>query len=201
MPLSKIRANAPEKSEDLDFKPTGDLVAFVTFTQRKEGTKYVIAGSIDAPDKTMAIIYAKEHYGQDQECVSLWLFPKKAIAGTHADHPTSNEEGPVRGFTIFSQKQSGDLHIEAGSVEACHSEEALAKAKTQLENAANLHSIWVVDAEYISSTEEGEMIWRNTDQTYRLARGYSKAVRTKWEAIRAAREVDEYQAEDLKESF
>ena len=45
------------------------------------------------------------------------------------------------------------------------------------------------------------MIWRSTDQSYRLAKGYSKIVRQKWDAIRASKDVDEYQKEDLKDTF
>ena len=107
----------------------------------------------------------------------------------------------MRRFQVFTQKRSGDLLTEAGTVQAPHSENALQAARQMLDDADALHCIWIVDWDDIIATNEGEMIWRNTDQTYRLARGYSKDVRRKWEAIRAAREVDEYQSEDLKEMF
>ena len=201
MSLSSRRANAPVRTDELETPAVGDLTAYVTFTQRRAGDPHVIAGCIDAPDDSMALIFAKEHYGQDQECVSIWMFPIKAIAGTHADHPTSSEAGPVRKFQIFTQKQSGDPHTESGTVEAPHSAGALQKAKQIAPDADAMHCIWIIDFNDITATQDGEMIWRHTDQTYRLARGYSKDVREKWEAIRAAREVDEYQAEDLKEMF
>ncbi len=201
MPVSKIRTNAPMKTEDLDVPHVGDMTAYVIFTQKREQDIHLLAGYLEAADVPMAMLFAKEHYGQDQECVNIWAFPMAAIAGTHADHPTSSEPGEKRRFQIFTQKASGDIHRAAGEVEAEHSEGALVAAKAQLPGGDDLHSIWVVDWNDISSTEPGEMIWRNTDQTYRLARGYAKDVRQKWEAVRAVKDVDDYQAEDLKEEF
>ena len=40
-----------------------------------------------------------------------------------------------------------------------------------------------------------------TDQTYRLARGYAKAVREKWETLRTQRDLETYEKDDLKETF
>ena len=53
----------------------------------------------------------------------------------------------------------------------------------------------------IAATEENDLIWRYTDQSYRLARGYVKDVREKWEAIRERAAYDEYEKETLKETF
>ena len=54
---------------------------------------------------------------------------------------------------------------------------------------------------HIAATDESDIIWRLTDQTYRLARGYSTEVRTKWEKIRAERDLKEYERDDLKDVF
>ena len=45
------------------------------------------------------------------------------------------------------------------------------------------------------------MIWRHTSQDYRMARGYSAAVREKWQTIRAERDLREYEKDDLREMF
>ena len=201
MPTSKRRQNIPIPTDDLSVPAEGDFTAFVTFTRRKEGEGMILAGYIDAPDKQMAVIYAKEHYGQDQECVETWVFPVSNIAGTHAAHPTSNKAGETRPFQTFTQKESGEVHVAGETVQANCSEAALEQAKQSAPDIAACHSLWVVDLSDITATREGEMIWRTTDQTYRLARGYSKDVRRKWEAIRAARDVDEYQSEDLQKAF
>lgn len=201
MPTSEIRRNIPLNDDDLHVPAEGDLTAYVVFTQKREKDRHVLAGYLDAADDAMAITFAREHYGQDQECISIWAFPKRAIAGTHADHPTSSKPAPTRRFQVFTQAESGDVHVEAGTVEAEHSAGALEAARGQLEHAGGLHSIWVVDWHDIAATKPGDMIWRTTDQTYRLARGYAKDVRKKWEAVRAVRDVDIYQAEDLKDEF
>ena len=53
----------------------------------------------------------------------------------------------------------------------------------------------------IAATDAGDVIWRYTDQSYRLARGYSKDVRKKWEKIRAERDLETYEKDDLEETF
>ena len=45
------------------------------------------------------------------------------------------------------------------------------------------------------------MIWRTHDQTYRLARGYSKSVRAKWEAVRKTEDINEYRKDDIENHF
>ena len=34
-----------------------------------------------------------------------------------------------------------------------------------------------------------------------MARGYSKSVRMKWEAVRNAEDIDEYRKDDIKDHF
>ena len=53
----------------------------------------------------------------------------------------------------------------------------------------------------IASTDADDLIWRYTDQTYRLARGYGKEVRDKWEKLREEKALEEYERDDLKETF
>jgi len=45
------------------------------------------------------------------------------------------------------------------------------------------------------------VIWRFSDQTYRMARGYSKDVREKWTKFRDEGALHEYEKDDLKEAF
>ena len=130
--MSKIRDNVPLATGDLEFPEEGDFKTYEVFIQTKRGLRHSHAGSVDAPDGELALQFAREHYGQDEPCVNMWVVPRDAI--------------------------------------------------------------WSADAEH-------DVIWRSTDQSYRLARGYSKEVRRKWEAIRQRKEVDEYQKEDLKEAF
>jgi ring-1,2-phenylacetyl-CoA epoxidase subunit PaaB len=130
--MSKFREHIPEPEGDLPFAAEGDYESYEVFIQLNRGDQHKHAGSVDAPDAELALQFAREHYGQDQPCVNMWVIPRSAIASVDQEHT---------------------------------------------------------------------MIWRSTDQSYRLARGYSRDVRQKWEAVRAAADVDQYQSEDLKQTF
>jgi len=132
MATSKIRKDVPIKEGDLDFEPEGDSKTFEVFIQVDQGKRHEHAGHVDAPTPDLALQYAREHYGQDQPCVSIWIVEREQITRTNPDT---------------------------------------------------------------------DLIWRTTDQSYRLARGYGREVRKKWEAVRATEDVDEYQKDDLKEAF
>ncbi len=131
----------------------------------------------------------------------MWAIPRTAISGTGAVYPTSDEDGPPRTFEIFTQKRSADQHVGAGRVEAANSEGALRAARRRFTGDDDLHSIWVVPRDRIAATDTGDVIWRLTDQDYRMARGYASDVREKWETIRARRDQEEYEKDDLKEMF
>ena len=173
---------------------------YVIFTQLTKDSPHRCAGWVDAYDDEMAIEFACEHYGQDQACVNIWSIPREAIAGTDDDYPVSDEAGPERIFEVFAQSERGDLHISSGFVTATSSADAL-KQSLDRTGGSDPFSIWVVERERIRATEDDALIWRYTDQTYRLARGYSKQVREKWERIRRDRDIKEYEKEDLKEMF
>ena len=200
--MSKLRENVVFVEGDLESPAEGDLAPYVIFTQLAETGPHIYAGWLDAADAAMALRFAREHYGQDQECVSIRAIPRTAIAGTEAKYPTSAEAGPVRPFEIFIQKRRGDQYVSAGSVDAANSAQAMEAARGRLMGAkAPPHGIWVVPHDEITATGADEIIWRLTDQTYRLARGYSTDVRNKWERIRAEKDIQEYEKEDLKEMF
>ena len=199
--MSKLRQNIEISEGDLETPAEGDFAPYVIFTQLAEGSPHVYAGWVDAADDRMALQFGREHYGQDQKCVGLWAIPRPAIAGTGSEYPTSTEDGPRWTFEVFTQKRSGDQHIGAGSVEAAHSEAALQAAQRKFSDDDPPHSIWVVPRDRIAATSKGDVIWRLTDQDYRMARGYAADVREKWEKIRARRDLEEYKKDDLKESF
>jgi len=220
--MSRLREDLDESSaaaRAIDSPATGDQKAFVVFTQLKRGGPYIYAGWLDAPDREMALTLAREHYGRDQVTSGLWLAPRESIGGLH-----ENREGefePVsapREYQIFTQQNAGDQHVSAMRITARSAAEAIERAGRQGTEApaaagelrhegtmpdepASPHNIWAIPVEEITATAEGELIWRLTDQSYRLARGYSKSVREKWEKIRGAEKTDEYEKEDLKETF
>ena len=198
--MSKLRQDVALVAGDLETPAQGDLPSYVVFTQLTSSGPYIYAGWLDAVDDGMAIQFACEHYGQDQECVGVWAIPRNAIAGTEAQYAPGPDDGSTRPFEVFVQTKAGGLYKSVGSVEATGSESALDSAR-QSHGGGTVNSIWVVPRDRIAATREGDMIWRFTSQDYRMARGYSAAVREKWQTIRAERDLREYEKDDLREMF
>lgn len=85
MGLSKIRANIPDY-ENRELAPAeGDMKAYEVFVQLERGKPHTHCGSVDAADDEMALQFAREHYGRDQECVQVWVVPRSAIVRTDYD--------------------------------------------------------------------------------------------------------------------
>jgi 1,2-phenylacetyl-CoA epoxidase PaaB subunit len=201
--MSKIREQFDRPPDaPLSVEPTGDLRAYVIFTQLKQGGPYIYAGWLEAADDSMAMAFAKEHYGQDQECVNIQAIHREHITssdGLYAAPPRN--ESANQSFAVFTQKNAGDLWISApGAVEANSPQNAIDAACRSTKQAQSAHAIWAVPADRIISTH-GDLIWRHTDQSYRLARGYGREVRAKWTAFRDEKQLAEYERDDLKEAF
>jgi ring-1,2-phenylacetyl-CoA epoxidase subunit PaaB len=231
--VSKIReqfAAPPPPEVPLADEPTGDLLPYVIFTQLKVNGPYIYAGWLEAADDAMAMAFAKEHYGQDQECVSVMAIRREHITSsdglygdgiegardrgtsvgnrersrfgggsTHPPTPSLGGRGSTA-FRVFTQKKAGDLWLEAGKIEAVTPQAAIDAAKASLKMAQSAHAIWAVAEPNVISTH-GDLVWRHTDQSYRLARGYGRVVRAKWTQFRDEKSLAEYEKEDLKEGF
>ena len=130
MGLSGVRANVPTYTDDISIADGSDLKAYEVFIQLERGKSHVHCGSVDAPDDQLALLFAREHYGRDQQCVQVWVVPRAAIIRTDYDK---------------------------------------------------------------------DLVFRLSDQNYRFAKGYN--VGAKWRALRKARDVEEYEKEDLKEFY
>ncbi len=221
--MSKIREQfETPPSTPLEVSPTGDLRPYVIFTQLKKNGPHIYAGWLEAADAEMAMDFAKEHYGQDQECVGIWAidrthvtssdglystFPLGEGLGVRAAAESSSDPSPQpspkgRGsFAVFTQKRAGDLFLEAGTIEADSPQAAIDEARKANRMAQSAHCIWVVAPQHIVTTADDELIWRHTDQSYRLARGYGREVRAKWVAFRDEKKLAEYEKDDLAEAF
>jgi 1,2-phenylacetyl-CoA epoxidase PaaB subunit len=195
--MSRIRGQTPMEEGELAAAPEGDLRPFVVFTQLRQGGPYLYAGWLDAADAAMALDFAREHYGRDQECVGLWVIRRGALASSEPLYPAPDDQGARRSFQVFAYREGSAAYESAGEVEARSSQEALDATVGRGDG----DRIWVADRSAIVATQPGEVIWRLTDQSYRMARGYSKDVREKWERIRRERDIEEYEKEDLKEAF
>ena len=80
--MSKRRQEVEIVEGDLTSAAEGDFGAYVIFTQLKATGPHIYAGWVDAIDDDMALLFGREHYGQDQACVSVWAIPRSSIAGT-----------------------------------------------------------------------------------------------------------------------
>jgi 1,2-phenylacetyl-CoA epoxidase PaaB subunit len=117
---------------------------------------------------------------------------------TPSPQPSPKRRGS---FAIFTQKNAGDLFLQAGTIEADSPQCAIDEAKKSNRMAQHAHCIWAVATPHILKTAENELIWRHTDQSYRLARGYGREVRAKWIAFRDEKKLAEYEKDDLAEAF
>ncbi len=109
-------------------------------------------------------------------------------------------EGDARPYEVFIQLQRGKPHVHAGTVDAVDAAMAMQFAREHYGRDQPCVHIWVVPREAMVGTDyDHDLLWRTTDQSYRLARGYS--VRRKWEQFRSRKDVDEYEKGDLKEAF
>jgi ring-1,2-phenylacetyl-CoA epoxidase subunit PaaB len=192
--LSKARTNVPEVTGELSTSEVESFPIWEVFTQKKEGDIHLHAGSLSAPDASLAQHFAREHYGQDQECINMWVGLRDTFI---------SKEGDAETYEVFVQWKSGGRHEHVGEVEAGNGEEAKAKCIAQFIDGKGFYTIWTSPISKLTKIDgASDMIWRETtDQGYRLPRGYSRVVRQKWDALRAEQAVDNYQEEDLKETF
>jgi len=198
--MSKIRQQPPitaSPEEPLDVAPTGDLKPYVIFTQLKAAGPYIYAGWLEAADDAMAMDFAKEHYGQDQQCVNVMAIDRRHITASDGLYASSATGGP---FTVLTQKNPGDLWLVAGSIGGATPQAAIAAARSTMTQAQNAHTVWVALESNLLTTH-GDLIWRHTDQSYRLARGYGRIVRAKWTAFRDEKQLADYEKDDLAEAF
>jgi 1,2-phenylacetyl-CoA epoxidase PaaB subunit len=201
--MSKIREQIETSitEHDLEAPAERDLRAYVVFTQLKKDGPFIYAGWLDAPDDEIAKDYAKQHYGRDQQATAIWTVARENVIGTEPELSPRDDDSRSGAFQIFTQKVDGDSWISGETINANNPSEALETARSTVKNADQLHSIWGVPVDAIIRTADDELVWRYSDQSYRLARGYSKEVRDKWEQIRAEQDIEEYEKEDLKEAF
>jgi ring-1,2-phenylacetyl-CoA epoxidase subunit PaaB len=54
-------------------------VIWEIFRQERKGQAFAHAGSVAAPNREFAEVYAREQYGRRQESTALWLVPREAI--------------------------------------------------------------------------------------------------------------------------
>lgn len=109
--MSQLRDQLPLPHEgELTLPREGDLKPFEVFVQLQRGKPHVHAGTLDAADAAMALQFAREHYGQDQACVHIWVVPREAMAGTAYDRDvitryTDRSYRHARGYQVRKRWQ------------------------------------------------------------------------------------------------
>ena len=84
--MSRLRDQLQLPPEgELTVPVMGDARPYEVFIQLVRGKPHVHAGTVDAVDDAMALQFAREHYGQDQACVHVWVVPRAAMVGTDYD--------------------------------------------------------------------------------------------------------------------
>ena len=73
------RMNLPEGESQIDENNYWE--SYEVFHQKKTGTAYVHVGSLDAANKELALILAKEQYGRRQKTTGLWVVKSTEIFG------------------------------------------------------------------------------------------------------------------------
>ena len=191
--MSQARKNVAQRTGELAFPEVDNFPTWEVFTQKNMGDAHIHAGSLSAPDVSLAQQFAREHYGQDQECCSIWVGLRSTILA---------DDGGDDSYEVFVQWSAGDRYVHVGSVDASSGQDAKIKCAEEIVGDKSTFAIWTCPFSQLSRIDGStDMIWRTTDQQYRLAKGYSKIVRKKWDALRAKKAVDKYQEEDLKETF
>ncbi len=110
-------------------------------------------------------------------------------------------ESDLTAYEVFIQLKRSDPHVHAGSLDAPDDEIALQFAREHYARDQQCVHIWVVPRSAIISTDyDKDLVWRHTDQSYRLAKGYAGVLK-KWQQFRKKKDIDEYQKSDLKEGF
>ena len=89
MPLSKIRRRGSSFTSDEPLTPEKELKIYEVFTRKLRGAAHVHAGALHAPDMQTAVELAREHYGQDETCVHIWVAKSDQLGSTNDD------EGPI----------------------------------------------------------------------------------------------------------
>lgn len=202
--MSKLREAKYEFAADLPPHADGTLLHFVIFTRRKAGVPFRFAGYVNAPDGPLALLYARDHYGQDEVCDAIWAIDREEFHVTpYVDGPLAPadaSESDGKPWTVFTQRRRGDIHVEAGTVTAVDAPAAVAAATARFADG-RIVNLAVAATSATHATAEGDVIWRSHDQSYRLARGYAKDVKEKWIAIRNRNDYEQYAEDDLEKTF
>ena len=84
------------------------------FVRSSRGLSHVHAGSLHAPDATMALRNARDLYTRRNEGTSLWVVPSAAIAASEPDSTggfCASAQGKSYRHAVYYTKSEGVKHL------------------------------------------------------------------------------------------
>jgi phenylacetate-CoA oxygenase PaaH subunit len=82
MPISKIRQQGEASIAEALLPTEPELRSYEVFTRKARGLPHIHAGALHAPDMQSALQLAREHYGQDESCVHIWVVDRGDLGST-----------------------------------------------------------------------------------------------------------------------
>lgn len=163
------------------------FVTYEVFVKAQQNKPYQHEGIVHAPSPDMAFLFAKEQYSRrGNTCFGIWIVKTRDIKVTpysdnqesiyeyiHADMITEEPQDTTT-YEVFQQFKRGKQHQHAGSVEARSYEEAMVKAKEQLQPDKPVLNLWLVKADQVARLDDDfQDIWETLpEKTYREAIDY-----------------------------
>ena len=202
--MSKIREQLIQHEGDLP-PGTPDTEHWIVYTQKKTGAPFKWAGSLNAPDKELAVQFAGEHYGLDEACTAILThhasFAHDGPCGLEPLQPGDavGDDGPK--WCVFGLPRRGGNLTLAGTINAPDVETAILRGTCEHANGKFVQFRVVPEKEILIADGKGTLIWRLHDMNYKFARGYSKDVREKWTRIRDEEKYEDYRKEDIHNHF
>ena len=119
MSLSHTRRLGSAHSGDRVLPEEIDLGVYEVFIQKKRGLPHVHAGALHAPDTEHALRLAREHYGQDEACVHIWVTRRDQLGSTGYD------DGPINKAIEHNYRYARDYQHIRGMWKAFRDEAGL----------------------------------------------------------------------------
>lgn len=164
---------------------------YEAFIQTKDTKPFEHVGIVHAPNEEMAFLFAKEQYSRrGMFCSAIGIIKTENIKVTeYTDNQENiydryNEEpsqSETQSFEVFHLIKRGKQHKHAGTVLAKDYEDAICKAKIELDQSKPVLNVWVVKSEDIlASDEEDQDMWNTLpEKKYRDAIDYKAADKIK----------------------